>query len=161
MGASYLQMERAMSALFNNVDGPNSCRSIADATEQFAVYLSALAQRQPLGLEAFHSFPQALKIDHVAWSLRARTAPRFGRRFDAIAAVENITYDLSQIRGQIGSNQSDPAWQQMLNSEHHSHQQSSCALVDWSNPSLKRTLCDIYHVDFVCFGYVGYCDEPS
>ena len=75
----------------NNPLDPNQCNSTSQATKEFMSFVDALRRRAPLGDGAWHSFPQAVKIDHVDPSWR-------GRRFNALGKVEHLLDDTNAIR---------------------------------------------------------------
>lgn len=57
-------------AIARAVGGPSSkvvnpCRGQSDATQQFISFLKAVRRGDPLGGDAYHAYPQALKLDHV------------------------------------------------------------------------------------------------
>lgn len=54
------------------------CRGVVDATRQFKAFLEAVRRGDGLGGDAYHVFPQALKLDHVGPKLGSGDGGRSG-----------------------------------------------------------------------------------
>ena len=130
-----------------NEKGDKSCNAAPnepDATNDFLAYLDAVERGAALGREAFHAWPQALKIDRLQAD---------NRRFDAIGRLENLWEDIAALRKAVLRNQASRAgFSSSLEQHRHSHSTASCGAVDLSDGRVTETLCRIYRVDYTCFG---------
>ena len=120
-----------------------------EATRDFLMYLEAIERgEKPLGREAYHAWPQALKLERSA----------LHRRYDAIGRLENARADLLSLRAALlpyssAAASSTPSALLLNEHHHHSHAAASCGEVDIvGNARVARALCRIYSVDYECFG---------
>ena len=141
------------------------CRSPADATRQFRLFLEALKRGDALGGDAYHAFPQALKLDHMG--VRSTTSTgRLGtsgsidqgsassvrmQGYDAIGHVESMEADLQGMRKMLGLQVANLS--KALQSSRHSHRHEACAQVDKKDARIATLVCDLYAADYACFGY--------
>ena len=160
----------AFAALFmstnENQKGDRSCVSDTEARKDFLSFLTTLENgSRALGREAYHSWPQALKINQIENRLQSR-----GKRYDAIGRLESASEDLFSIRasiftsstrgsdadtkeGRINAIRPDSYLLTAISEEsHHSHARSECSHVDLLDEEISRTLCRLYLVDYICFG---------
>ena len=121
----------------------------ASATARFRTFLEELANGTDLGPEAFHAWPQALKL--------AVVAPRGpeGRRFDALGRLEHIAEDFGEVRAAVGVVAPGHDRHGVLGRHHHTTAGLPCARPDLADDGVRRLLCDLYAADFACFGYGG------
>eukprot|EP00928_Gymnodinium_smaydae_P045881 TRINITY_DN3053_c0_g4_i1.p1 TRINITY_DN3053_c0_g4~~TRINITY_DN3053_c0_g4_i1.p1 ORF type:complete len:342 (+),score=49.00 TRINITY_DN3053_c0_g4_i1:191-1216(+) len=112
------------------------CHSQAQANERFKVYLKALRNGQKVSNQFFHAYPQALKVD-VNFTHRKNT-------FDLIADLEHLSSDLCGF--------SSFSCKDVERDSDHSHTGASCT-PDLNDTVIMKELCDLYQVDFECFGY--------
>ena len=123
----------------------------AGATRRFRTFLEELANGTDLGREAFHAWPQALKL--------AVVAPRGGRRFDALGRLERVGEDLAEVRAAVGAASPPGHDRHVLGRHHHTTAGLACARPDLGDGDVRRLLCDLYAADYACFGYAG-CEAP-
>ena len=172
----------AFAALFmstnENQKGDRSCASGTEARKDFLSFLAALENGdRTLGREAYHSWPQALKINQIqnrlqSWGTKIR-------RYDAIGRLESASEDLFSIRasiltsstrgsnadkkeGSINASRPDSHLLTAISEEsHHSHARSECSHVDLLDEEISRSLCRLYLVDYICFGLTlpGSCSK--
>jgi hypothetical protein len=158
--------------------GVDACGNRDDATSQFVAFLEGVRARLPLGLDAYHIYPQVLKIEYVQWpkggtpdSSSSSSRSITSNRFDGIGRVETLAADLASMRAlyhartELGTlpNPKDSSAADKTRCLHshctvhdqfnHSHATASCANVDLSNATVRALLCDIYEADYACFGY--------
>jgi len=108
------------------------------------------------GLEFFHSYPQALKVNVLSYEGRSGL-------FDAIGTVEDFTRDMDLVRQQAISQEtaafsfSNDSLPQIPSGKTTSYQgpvdDDKCADIDTEDPELVRMICELYRADYVCFGY--------
>ena len=126
--------------------GTNNCIDAADATGRLIHYLRLLESRSEMVAGIHHSFPQAVKLDHVG--------PRYGEgnRYDFLGNIKFLEEDTNEIRKHLGA--TGPFNLQVLNAHRHSHKDQSCAsLINRNNPELLNLVCRLYEVDYTCLGY--------
>ncbi len=126
-----------------------SCDTAEDAREKFGLYLDALEAGQDCGAVAYHSYPQAMKIDVVSPQARW-PRPRHKHRYDAIVKVEDLTEGLERVGVLAGTpavTVPPPAKR-----EAHSNGKMSCGRFGIGT-ELTRRLCKLYAADYECFGY--------
>jgi hypothetical protein len=127
------------------------CDSPEAALQKFEAYLDALEARSELGSLAKEAYPQAFKLDIVLRS----------PRYDAIIKVEHLNSSLKRLAQAVGVDEPsvpEPKQAGWLDDEPRPDGYS-CAKVDLTGNntlavSLRKRLCDMYAVDYACFGYV-------
>jgi len=99
-----------------------------------------------MGYNVFHAYPQAFKLNVI------KPLSRNGRRFDALVRLEEFDAGLSAI-ARLANTRFIP--QSARKRVAHSTDLSPCDDIDLqSDPRLARRLCQLYAVDYECFGYV-------
>jgi hypothetical protein len=127
------------------------CDSPEAALQKFEAYLDALEARSELGSVAREAYPQAFKLDVVLRS----------PRYDAIVKVEHLNSSLKRVAQAVGVDEpavpepKDEGWLD----DAPRQDGYSCAKLDLTANntlalSLRKRLCDMYAVDYTCFGYV-------
>merc|ERR1719221_1352645 len=111
------------------------CGSPQQDMLRFKAYLRAIHNGDPLGPEAFHGFPQALKVD-----IDIR---RGRRKYDFIAKLENLNNDMAFIAFKIGMT-TPLGINNASAQEAHSHKHGKCGDIDLENEQLQMMLCDLY-----------------
>ena len=134
--------------------GEASCHGTADATRQFRNFLDSVRRREHLGGDAYHVFPQALKLDHVGYDLSGSGRQRY---YDAIGRVENFETDVAGMRSMLGLAQAnltrlltEPRLQAARRT--HSRRRDTCAKIDRSDAKLMALVRELYAADYACFG---------
>ena len=128
------------------------CASRSQAERRMHAFLDAVAAREPMGTEAFHIYPQALKINAV--TPLAEGVPRF----DAIIPLEQLTPGLEWVANRAGTTAhiAPPGTQ-----EAHSDQSDVCGDVNVSTGSeLARRISQMYEVDYTCL-FPQYTRAPT
>jgi len=130
----------------NNCSAPNA---------RFEAFLDDIERRRNLGNQAFHAWPQALKV----W---ASTRP-----LDLVVKLEHINRGMEEVLAALRAVTGGPSIRIMAAPVVSKSRQSrlevhttrsvttasdNCTL-DLTDPSLLRRLCRLYFADFVCFGY--------
>eukprot|EP00928_Gymnodinium_smaydae_P045879 TRINITY_DN3053_c0_g2_i1.p1 TRINITY_DN3053_c0_g2~~TRINITY_DN3053_c0_g2_i1.p1 ORF type:complete len:335 (+),score=41.26 TRINITY_DN3053_c0_g2_i1:191-1195(+) len=115
------------------------CDSKVQANERFKSYLKTLRNGEKISSEVFHAYPQALKVD-LNFTNRNNT-------FDLIADVDQLSRDLCGFSSYPCDDVEPPTDKQS-----HSHKTEPC-FPDLSDSVIMKELCDLYQVDFECFGY--------
>ena len=125
------------------------CRNASDATRQFASFLQAVRRGDALGGDAYHFFPQSLKLDHVEWgATAAATGSGRTRGYDALGRVERFEADVMDMRTVLGLPRANLS--AVLQSRRHSHRHEACARIDRSDAALRRSFCELFAVDYSC-----------
>ena len=154
-GAEYMELwENLNTVLGSNRDGANSCRDRKHATEQYVTFLRALRNgTSSVGHELFHTFPQALKIDHV----RPREAARGSRglRYDAIGSMDALEHGMREVAAlvHVRLRNASTLLADAAKMWGHTTQGLSCSNVVHQDDRVRRLVCELYAVDYVCFGY--------
>eukprot|EP00928_Gymnodinium_smaydae_P045883 TRINITY_DN3053_c0_g5_i1.p1 TRINITY_DN3053_c0_g5~~TRINITY_DN3053_c0_g5_i1.p1 ORF type:complete len:342 (+),score=45.12 TRINITY_DN3053_c0_g5_i1:95-1120(+) len=115
------------------------CESKVQANERFKSYLKTVRSGEKISKEFFHAYPQALKVN-VNFPNRKNT-------FDLIADVDHLSRDLCGISSFSCEDIKPPT-----ESIRHSHKTEPCS-PDLNDTVIMKELCDLYQVDYECFGY--------
>ena len=117
------------------------CDSPEAATERFRLFLDSLEARDNCGTQAYHVYPQAMKVNVVT-----RSEARFG----AIVKLEALEAGLAQVAELAHT--ASPVLPPPSKREEHTTDVDKCAQLQLDE-ELTRRLCKLYAADFVCFGY--------
>ena len=117
------------------------CDSPEAATERFSLFLDSLEARDDCGRQAYHVYPQAMKVNVVT-----RSEARFG----AIVKLEALEAGLAQVAELAHT--APPVLPPPSEKEEHTTDVDKCSQLQLDG-ELTRRLCKLYAADFVCFGY--------
>jgi hypothetical protein len=90
------------------------------------------------------AFPQALKVD---------VEMRSPRTYDAIGMLEDLDDSLDAIRVLAGLKDAAKLPPETETQSHSNAYQECAHLVDREDPAVQRSVCEMYRVDYECFGY--------
>jgi hypothetical protein len=121
------------------------CDSPKAATDRFRLFLDSLEARDDCGRQAYHVYPQAMKVNVVT---RSEASGGFG--FSAIVKLEALEAGLAQV-AQL-AHTSPPVMPPPSKKEEHTTDVDKCSQLQLDE-GLTRRLCKLYAADFVCFGY--------
>ena len=127
----------------NTTFGTVDCNgSDANAT-RFAAFLEDVLRCRRLNYDAYHVWPQVVKLDVLP----------DGRSFDFIGRVEHLRDDMDRLLRLLGVNRSSA----VAGINPASHNQDRCGrqigVPDRARRAALPLLCDLLRADFICFGY--------
>lgn len=127
------------------------CGNAEEAKARYLTFLDEARRGEPLGSEFFHAFPQALKVD---------VALRPARSFDAVGVLEHLNASMQEIRALVGlaraplPEETDEESHSNTDEDHAVDSVSDCSTnLDQSDPDVQQAACELYRVDYECFGY--------
>lgn len=130
---------------------------------RYAAYLDAMRRGYGMSIDAYHSWPQVLKID-VRLPVRCGLGDD-GINFNFVGSIENATEDIPRLAANPGfglnaQEQRTFALQFSLNEANVKKNSSVCSkqlLASHSQLGISNVtlslLCQIYEIDYACLGY--------